>query len=182
MAFQSFVMRKLLFALFFSPLLTPAQKPLPRFENDTLYTTSGYNIYIGLSLKIGKGTGDEGKFRFINIKSGATRATLTGNTVIVKELKNFGISALGNAYIEVIGLVTFKDGSKGGVDLHIAFDRAIENSLELTSELVVPDEFRSNARIILADKLDKLAKRYKEGSITKTELDAELKKLLEQSH
>ena len=105
---------------------------------------------------------------------------MTGNTVIVKELKNFGISVLGNAYIEVIGSVTFKDGSKGGVGLHIAFDRAIENSLEQTSELVVPDDFRSNARIILADKLDKLAKRYKEGSITKVELDAELKKLLAQ--
>ena len=173
-------MKKLLFTLLFTPLLAPAQKTLPRFEDDTLYTTSGYNIYIGMALQIGKGTGNDGKFRFINIKSGATRASLTGNTVIVKELKNFGISVLGNAYIEVIGSVTFKDGSKGGVGLHIAFDRAIENSLEQTSELVVPDDFRSNARIILADKLDKLAKRYKEGSITKVELDAELKKLLAQ--
>lgn len=173
-------MKKLLFALLLTPLLSSAQKTLPRLENDTLFTTSGFKIYTGLLLQIGKGTGDDGKFRFINIKNGATRASLTGNAVLVKELKNFGISALGNAYIEIIGSITFKDGSKGSVDLHVAFDRAIENSLELTSEILVPEEFRSNSRIILADKLDKLAKRYKEGSITKAELDAELKKLLDQ--
>lgn len=51
----------------------------------------------------------------------------------------------------------------------------LENSLEQTSELVVYDDFRSNARMILADKLDKLAKQYKESSISKTEPDAELK-------
>ncbi|MEP7254955.1 MAG: SHOCT domain-containing protein [Ferruginibacter sp.] len=173
-------MKKLLFALLLTPLLSSAQKPLPRFEDDTLYTTSGFKIYIGMLLQIGKGTGDDGKFRFINIKNGVTRTSLTGNTILIRELKNFGISSLGNAYIEIIGSITFKDSSKGRVDLHVAFDRAIENSLEQTSELVVPQEFRSNSRIILADKLDKLAKRYKEGSITKAELDAELKKLLDQ--
>lgn len=57
-------------------------------------------------------------------------------------MKNFGISVLGNAYIEITGTITFKDGSKGYIDIHMAFDNAIKGFAGLPGELIVPDEFK----------------------------------------
>ena len=51
-------MKKLLMILLLCPLLLTAQNILPRFENDTLYTSSGYKIYKGLTLQFGNGTGE----------------------------------------------------------------------------------------------------------------------------
>ena len=94
-------------------------------------------------------------------------------------MKNFGISVLGNGYIEIVGTFTFKDGSKGYIDIHMAFDRAIENSLNLPSELIVPDEFRNKAVMSVADELKKLNKLYLDGILTKEEYEVEKKKLLQ---
>jgi len=37
-------MKKLLFTLLIGQLISNPQKPLPRYEHDALYTTSGYKI------------------------------------------------------------------------------------------------------------------------------------------
>ncbi len=172
-------MKTLLTALLFLPLLSVAQKPIPRYQNDTLYTSSGYKIYKGLTLHFGSPTGTRGNFRYVNIKSDTKVAALVNNFIVVKKMKNFGISVLGNAYIEIFGSIIFKDGSKGYVDLHIAFDRAIENSLDLPSEIVVPDEYRNRPTASIADEIKKLKNLYEDGIITKEQYEDQKKKLLE---
>jgi hypothetical protein len=172
-------MKQLLAALLFCPLLSVAQQQLPRFENDTLYTSSGYKIYKGITLHFGKPTGNRGNFRYINIKSETKIASLINNSIVVKKMKNFGISVLGNGYIEIYGNVIFKDGSKGYVDIHMAFDRAIENSLDLPSELIVPDEYRNRPTASIADEIKKLNELYTDGIITKEQFEEQKKKLLE---
>ena len=172
-------MRSLFFTMLFSPFFSSAQKIVPRFENDTLYTTSGFKIYKGQTLQFGKGSSRTGYYRFINIKSGATARQLASSTMLVKELKNFGISLLYNGYIEIIGTITFKDGSKNYLDLHVAFDRAIENSPDVTSELIVPDEFRNKKRGNISDAILKIYKDYVNGDLTKEEYENQKKKILE---
>ncbi len=56
------MMLKILLALIFSTKVLHAQK-LPRFENDTLYTSCGYKIYKGKKLSFAEGTGKDGNFR-----------------------------------------------------------------------------------------------------------------------
>lgn len=85
-------MNKLLLTLLLFPLLSTAQKTVPRFDNDTLYTTSGFKIYKGQTLRFGKGSYKNRYYRFINIKSGAMDRQLATSTLLVKEVKNFGIS------------------------------------------------------------------------------------------
>ncbi|HMK03176.1 MAG TPA: SHOCT domain-containing protein [Ferruginibacter sp.] len=174
-------MKRLLFILLLYPFILPAQKTLPRFENDTLFTSSGFKIYKGLTLKFGKGSGRNGAFRFINIKNGATQISLANASMVIKELKNYGISIFYNGYIEITGTITFKDGSKGYLDIHMAFDRAIENSLKLTSELAVPDEFRNRPGGNISDEIMKLYKLYKQGDLTEEEYEDQKKKILEGS-
>jgi len=158
------------------------QKLLPRFENDTLYTTSGFNLYAGQTLKFGKGTGNNGWFRYARLtKGGNEKEVLTNNSVVVTSLKHFAISGLGNGYIYVKGKVTYKDGSKGYAEFNLAFDKAIESFAGLPSELVVPDEFRApKTKGIVSDELSKLYKLYQDSVITRDEFESQKKKLLEQ--
>lgn len=138
-------MKPILSLLCLLPFCSFAQNELPRYEHDTLYTTSGFKMYKGMVLHLGKGVRPDGKFQYINIKSDATSEMLTNDSIVINKMKNFGISALGNAYIEIIGRYKYKDGSKGYVDLHIAFEKAIESNLIRTpGEIVVPEEFIRN--------------------------------------
>ena len=142
-------MIKLLILFLFMPVLSSAQKPLPRFENDTLYTTSGFRIYKGQTLQFGIGIRKRGAFKYINIKTDHSSSSLAGNNFIVNRLTNFGVSQLNNSYIEIKASITFRDGSKGGIDIHIAIDSAINSS-----ELIVPeeDQFSTDSLIVSAQK------------------------------
>lgn len=173
-------MKTILFALLLSPLFSMAQRSQSKYENDTLFTSCGFKIYKGQTLYFGKGTNQNGTFRYINIKSQATSFSLTNNSIVVKKLKNYGISVLGNGYIEIVGSIVYKDGSKGWIDIHMAFDRAIENNPNLPSELTVPAEYRGKDLGSTAQEIERLNKLYKDGVITKEEFEAQKKKLLEQ--
>ena len=173
-------MKKYFILLFLFPLCTMAQRVTPKFEKDTLYTSSGFKIYEGQTLHFGKGTRPDGKFRYINIKSINTSSQLADNSIVVKKLKNFGISALGNGYIEIIGKINYSDGSKGYIDIHMAFDWAIENDLSKPSELIVPEEFRGKPIASVTSELERLYKLYQDGAITKEEYEAQKKRLLNQ--
>jgi Short C-terminal domain len=171
---------KYLFALaLFCPALLKAQKGLPRFENDTLYTTSGYKIYKGQTLYFGKGSSRTGYYRFINIKTGAVARQLATSSFLVKELKNFGISIFYNGYIELTGTITFKDGTQNFLDIHVSFDHAIENDPKLVSELNVPDEFRNKPGGNISDEIMKIYKQYVDGDLTEEEYEAMKKKILD---
>jgi len=112
---------------------------LPAFENDTLYTSSGYKIYKGLVLQFGKPSGSRGKFRYVNIKTDITHHSLQNRQVRVKELKEFGISILGNAYITIIGTLIVKNTDRMDLELHMAFDHALAYVAGLPGELIVPE-------------------------------------------
>ena len=173
-------MPKLLLLLFFAPLLGTAQKLIPRFENDTLYTTSGYKIYQGQILHFDKGTGKNNNFRYVKIKTASGSHSLTGNTFLVKKLSDFSISGLGNGYIRLEGSITYQDGLKGGMEVNLAFDRAIESFPGLPSELIVPEEFRNKAKGSVADEINKLFRLYQDSALTREEFETQKKKLLAQ--
>ena len=106
-------------------------------------------------------------------------SSLANSSVVVTGLRNFGISSLGNGYIEIFGSIIFKDGSKGALDLHMAFDKAIE-SIPGTplAELIVSEELKTNTTGTVADEIAKLYKLYQDGVLNKEEFEAQKKKLL----
>lgn len=131
------MLSKSLFILLVIPVISAAQKPLPRFENDTLYTATGYKIYTGQSLTFGKGSGARGYYQYINVKADLSTAMLSGNDFMVRKLSDFGISQLNNTYIGMRAAFTLKNGRKGIMSLHVAIDNAIHSA-----ELIVPEADR----------------------------------------
>jgi len=171
---------KLLFILLLCPLLSMAQKPVPKFENDTLYTLSGYKIYRGQTIEFANGLERYGRFKFVSVKNGILSTSLTNSTVIVKEFKKFWISGLDNGYIVFDGYLIRKDGARDYIVLQMAFDRAIENSPVLPSEIKVPGEFRNKYKRNRDKELDFLYNLYQDKLITKAAYREMEKKLVEE--
>src|ERR1700730_9422002 len=103
-------MKKLLLLFILCPLFSFAQKPVPRFEKDTLYTTSGYKIYKGETLHFGHGTGKDGKFRFTRVISATGSYGLTNANIVIQKVKDYSVSSLGNPYIKIVGTILYRDG------------------------------------------------------------------------
>jgi len=136
-------MKFLFFILLFSPAILFGQPPKPKFENDTLYTASGYKIFRGQVVEFGNGTERAGKFKYVSVKNGILSASLAYGSVTVGKFKKYWISGLNNGYIVFDGELKRKNGVTEYIVLQMAFDRAIENSPVLPSEIKVPDEFRN---------------------------------------
>jgi hypothetical protein len=120
--------------------LLTAQNKTHRFQNDTLYTSSGYKIYPGQTLQIGKRANDFIGFRYMR-KLSNLATSLENNSVVVIELSHYGYSPTGSAEIDVKGSIVYRDGSKGLVSFTLAFDLAIGSRLPgTTSELILPKE------------------------------------------
>lgn len=149
---------------------------MPAFEADTLLTSCGYKIYTGQTILFGKPTGNR-RFRYVNIRNGVPPSQLQNNHVMIKELKEFGISGLGNAYITIIG--TIVENNKD-IEVHMAFDHAIENIPGVPSELIVPDEFRNKLKIDLQKELARLVDLLQNGTLTEEEFESIKKKLQKQ--
>jgi hypothetical protein len=153
-------MKNLLFVIILSPLLSFAQrfappivnktvneiniekKAFPRLEGDTLYASSGYKMYPGQILHIGLGTGKDGGFRFLKIRTGYGSSRMAGASVLIEKVSDLRTSTVGNLYILIEGTITFKDGSQAEIALNTSFDKALEDRPGLPSELIVPDEFK----------------------------------------
>jgi hypothetical protein len=160
-------MKKILFALLLCPSFSNAQVLKPRFENDTLYTLSGYKIYIGKTIEFANGMERYDRFKFVSVKNGILSTSLTNCSVTVKSFKKFWISGLDNGYIIFDGYLKRQNGVSDYIVLQMAFDRAIENSPVLPSEIKVPDEFRNKyPRNIEREKLF-LRNIYEDNLITK---------------
>jgi len=135
-------MKQFLLFILLCPLLSFAQEKNHRFQNDTLYTSSGFKIYEGQTLQIGKRPNDVTGFRFIS-KLNIPPTSLENNSVVVKELSGYGYSPTGSAKIHVKAAIVFRDGSKGLVTFSLAFDHAIGTRLPgTTNELIVPKEYQ----------------------------------------
>jgi len=166
--------------LLLSPLLAKAQlDPKPIYRNDTLYTTCGYKIYNGQVLHFAKGTGSKGKFRHVMILNGIAATSLVNNSIVVKEMKNVQVSPLDPGYADITGLITFKDSTKAIIQLQLAYDKAIEDSPNLPTELEVPAVFRNSSRVKLHQDLNKLFRLFLSGEISKTEYEDRKNKLLQ---
>jgi hypothetical protein len=136
-------MKKILFALLLCPFIAVAQEHKPRFENDTLYTLSGYKIYSGKIIEFANGLERYNRFKFVSVKNGILSTSLNNCSVTVKSFKKFWVSGLDNGYIIFDGYLKRQNGVSEYIVLQMAFDRAIENSPVLPSEIKVPDEFRN---------------------------------------
>lgn len=174
---------KPLIILLLFPLFSTAQSSVPRFENDTLYTSSGYKIYKGQVLHLAKGTADDGKFRFIKYNMGThLESRLNNTTILVKKVYDYTISGLGNYYIGIKGTIIFSDKSKTNIVIDMNFDRAINNFSGLPAEIIVPAEFQNkpNEKNGVSAEIEKLFKLYKDGALTKEEYEAQKRKILDQ--
>ncbi len=125
----------------------------PFFEKDTLYTSCGYKIYKGQLLQFGTATSNKGRFKYVNIKNRVPPLMLQNNQVMVKELRDFGISAIGNGYITIIGTLMVNNNERGDIEMHIAFDHAIAS---FPTELLVPDEFKNRIKKDPEKKIERL--------------------------
>ena len=203
-------MKKLLFTLLLSPLLSSAQNNTPRFENDTLTTSGEYKIYKGQILHLANGSSAAGYFRYIKFHSSMAKNNtyiLQNGTILVKNLKGYKYSGPEDNNIRISGTATYKDGKQEEVDIMMNFERAIRGSDGLPPELLVPEEFRTSEtqmltkelkkrtapvetkkqlltddlkKIIVADEIKKLFDLYKAGALTKAEYESQKRKLLQQ--
>jgi hypothetical protein len=169
----------LFFTLLLGAAFASAQSPGPKFKNDTVTTISGYKIYKGCTLKFAKGSGKKDKFRFVSIKNGIYETALMNNSVVVTGIKSFGINDEDDAYIEITGLIIFKDNTKGIVELKLFFDKAIENTDGLDAEIIVPAVFINNNKVFLYNELKRLLNLYISGTIDRQAYEAQKKKLLD---
>lgn len=137
------------------PSLLKAQNKLPRFENDTLYTSSGYKIYKGQLLHLANGTSSAGYFKFIKFHTsqGKTNTySLQNSTLLVDKLKAYKNSGSDNGSIRILGMVTYPDGTNEETDIIMNFDKVMESFAGLPPELNVPDEFKNKqAEMAVAD-------------------------------
>lgn len=168
---------KLLFAILLCPVLLFAQEPIPKFENDTLYTLSGYKIFRGQTVEFANGLERYGRFKFVSVKNGILSTSLTNCLVIVKEFRKYWVSGLNNGYIVFDGFLIRKDGTRDYIVLQMAFDRAIENSPVLPSEIKVPDEFKNKYKRNLEREKLFLYNIYQDKVITKAQYKEMKKKL-----
>ena len=192
-------MKKILSLLLLYPLLSQAQKTIPRFENDTLYTSSGYKIYKGQILQLANGTSEAGYFKYVKFHSSMVRTDtyiLQNGTILVNKLKSQKNSELDNN-IRILGTAKLTDGRQLEVDIIMNVEKAIESIAAQPAELTVPEAFKNQLpeskpveakiqdapgdikKLLVADEIKKLFDLYKQGALTKAEYESQKKKLLE---
>lgn len=165
-----------------------------RYQNDTLFTKSGYKIAENQMLKIGTGTMPDGDFKYIRIAAtslfqytGTNRSAVNSSNSLASasagfEYKVVRIDKYGN---KKHGFVYYPIINVGAIRYQVDVDNAIANG-----ELNVPEEYKPKAKplvvevkqqISVADELAKLKKLYDDGVLTKEEYEAQKKKLLEKN-
>jgi hypothetical protein len=173
-------MKKIFILLLFFPFTLTAQEPAPRFENDTLYTSSGYKIFKGQTIEFAYGLERYGRFKHVSVKNGILSISLSNCTVTVNTFKKYWLSKLNNGYILFDGYLKRKDGTSDYIILQMAFDHAIENSPIIPSEIKVPDEFRNKYPRNIKREYVALLNMYEDEVISKAEYKEMKKKLDEQ--
>jgi len=171
---------------------------LPRIDEDTLYSTSGYKIVENQYIKIGTGSAPDGDFKFIRINSESLFAY--NSTTRYQGLENsanafprnqsglkFKIKAVEKRGSKKRGYVYYAKIGMGLINYEIDVDNAIA-----AGELVVPGEFKPKLKtapvvvevkqqLSVADELTKLKKLFDDAVLTKEEYEAQKKKLLERN-
>lgn len=174
-------MKKILLLLLLCPFALAAQDPSPRFENDTLYTASGYKIFKGQTIEFANGLERYHRFKFVSVKNGILSTSLTNCSVIVKTFRKYWVSGLNNGYIVFDGYLKRQDGTNDYIVLQMAFDRAIENSPIIPSEIKVPPEFRNKYKRNIKREYLALLNMYQDDVINKKTYE-EIKKKLDEEN
>jgi len=152
----------------------------PALQNDTLYTSSGYTFYPGRLLQFGEPMGKRGWYRHITFLTPVRPSAVEGKQLRVEEIKDLTFSVLGTAYINIIGTLMENNEEGRELQLHIAFDHAIDNVKGITGELVVPDEFKGVLKKDVQAELKRVENLYLDGIISKETFEAAKKYLLGQ--
>lgn len=202
-------MKKTFWILLLFPFSVSAQETLPRFEQDTLYTSTGYKIYKGQILQLAKGSSAAGYFNYIKFHPNLARTdtyVLQNSSILVNKLKSYKYNGPDKNSIRIAGTATLKNGSTMEVDLVMNFERVIESFTGLPGEITVPEEYKNKLyqapvpvtndqkqpevlknqaapedlkQLMVADEIKKLFDLYKAGALTKVEYEAQKKKLLD---
>jgi hypothetical protein len=181
-------MKKALLIFLLYPFFGIAQETvLPRIDNHTLFTTSGYKIIEGENIKIGVGTMPDGDFKFIRRNAYSLFNYTSEYRAAANSANAFNRTNSGLEYkvIRVERRGDKKHGFKYYAVINqsiLRFEIDVDNAIA-AGELVVPDEFKmknneSMSSASLGDELKKLKDLFDSGAITKEEYDTAKKKVL----
>lgn len=90
----------------------------------------------------------------------------------VEEIKDLTFSILGTPYINIIGSLWTNNKPGKEIQMHLAFDHAIENIKGIPGELVVPDEFKGVLARDTKAELKRVENLYLDELISKEQLEA----------
>ncbi|MEO8173275.1 MAG: SHOCT domain-containing protein [Sediminibacterium sp.] len=167
--------------------LANAQQPIPKIENDSLYTTSGLTVGKGQKIKLGLGTMPDGDFKFIRINS----SSIFHNTEISNYNSGYNANNANsmnrrNSWREftVVRLERRGDDNHGYTYYVVVagvprYEVDIENAIAC-GELVLPTKFKTvvSGQSSMADELGKFKKLLDAGALTAEEFDIQKKKIL----
>ncbi len=165
----------------------------PKFENDTLTTSTGFKVYEGLELKIGTGSMNDGDFKFIrtNANSMFKYSSTTGYQGLANQANSFRRDNSGLVY-KVKSIMT-RGSKKNGYVYYVKIGRGLvnyevdlENAIR-AEEIIVPEEFMPKSKsqsvqvVTTESKYDKL-KKIKElkdsGILSEEEFAKEKEKIM----
>lgn len=188
-------MKKIISILIFLFTLVCHAQHEPKFENDTLTTSTGFKVYEGLSIKIGTGSMNDGDFKFIrtNASSLFNYYSTTGYQGLANQANSFRRSNSGLTF-KVKKIMT-RGNKKNGYVYYakigqslINYEMDVENAIK-SGEIVVPEEFLPKTKnqiqeIIKESKYDKL-KKIKElkdsGVLSEEEFQKEKERIMSEN-
>jgi len=162
----------------------------PKFENDTLTTSTGYKVYAGLDLKIGTGSMNDGDFKFIrtNASSMFNYYSTTGYQGLANQANSFRRSNSGLSF-KVKKIMT-RGSKKNGFVYYVKigsglinYEMDIENAIK-SGEIIVPDEFLPKEKSqnqnseSKYDKLKKIKELKDSGVLSEEEFQKEKDKIM----
>ena len=132
------------------PSVSIPQPRIIRVKNgtDTLYTATGFEIYVGQKLKIGPGAMPDGNFKYI--RKSNTRLFAYGSTTRRKKVNFLKRNKSGLEY-KVIRIDERGNKKHGFVYYPILASRYevdIDNAIA-AGEIVVPDQFKPMQKVVL---------------------------------
>lgn len=162
----------------------------PKFENDTLTTSTGFKVYGGLDLKIGTGSMNDGDFKFIrtNASSMFNYYSTTGYQGLANQANSFRRSNSGLTF-KVKKIMT-RGNKRNGFVYYVKigsglinYEMDIENAIK-SGEIIIPDEFlpKEKAQIQNSetkyDKLKKIKELKDSGVLSDEEFQKEKDKIM----
>nr|WP_315026318.1 SHOCT domain-containing protein [uncultured Chryseobacterium sp.] len=183
-------MKRLVFLFSLLMFGTSYAQDAPKFENDTLTTSTGFKVYEGLDLKIGTGSMNDGDFKFIrtNAASMFNYTSTTGYQGLANQANSFKRSNSGLTFkVKKImtrgnkrnGFVYYAKIGSGLINYEVDLENAIRSG-----ELIIPEEFSPKEKSQLLnletkyDKLKKIKELKDSGVLSEEEFQKEKDKIM----